>query len=92
MNLVTTERIVSAPSGLKATMASRRLRNSGANRRWMALSSSPSTLPRPKPMEARALSAAPALVVMIRMTFLKSTFLPMASVRTPLSITCNRML
>jgi hypothetical protein len=57
MNLVTTDLIVSESSALKATMASRRLRNSGANRRWMALSSSPSTLPRPKPMEARALSA-----------------------------------
>jgi hypothetical protein len=40
-------------------------------------------LGRPKPMAALAMSAAPALVVMIRMTLRKSTCLPLWSVSLP---------
>ncbi len=92
MNFCTTLRTISGGRPLKWIDASRRLRNSGENKRLIASSFSSSFRPRPKPMPWRAASAAPALVVMIKMTFLKSTFLPFASVKAPWSITCKRML
>jgi len=73
-------------------VASRRLRNSGVNKRLIASESSPSRFDLVKPKADLARSAAPALVVMIRMTFLKSTVLPLWSVSLPWSITCSRML
>ena len=59
------------------TIASSRLRNSGANSRLIASTSSPSRLVRVKPKAARAMSAAPAFVVMIRITLRKSICLPL---------------
>ena len=67
----------------EGTTASRRLRNSGANRRLTASLSSRSRFARVKPMGVRARSAAPALVVMIRMTLRKSIVLPLWSVSLP---------
>ena len=58
-------------------MASSRFLNSGLNSRVIASSSSPSRFDRLKPIAALARSDAPALVVMIRITFWKSTFLPL---------------
>lgn len=53
------------------------LRNSGANMAFTASSPASSLLMLvPKPMPSLAMSLAPALVVMIRMTFRKSTVLP----------------
>ncbi len=46
----------------------------------------------PKPSVFDASSRAPALVVMMRMTCLKSAFLPLLSVRVAWSITWRRML
>ena len=64
-------------------IASSRLRNSGVNIRLIASSSSPTRAVRSNPMAGFAMSAAPALVVMIRMTFRKSTLLPLWSVNRP---------
>jgi hypothetical protein len=68
------------PNGM---MASRRLRNSGVNSRLIASESSPSRFDEPKPMAALAMSDAPALVVMIRITLRKSIDLPLWSVSLP---------
>ena len=75
--------MTSGGSEAKAMVASSRLRNSGVNIFLIASVSSPSRLPRPKPIDSRAPSAAPAFVVMIKMTLRKSTFLPLLSVSLP---------
>ena len=67
----------------KVMVASSRLRNSGVNIRVIASVSSPSRLVRVKPKADFAMSEAPALVVMIRMTLRKSTCLPLWSVSLP---------
>jgi hypothetical protein len=61
---------------LVGTIASRRLRNSGVNIFLTASSCASSRLDAPKPMLSRAMSIAPALVVMIRIVLRKSTVLP----------------
>ena len=61
----------SVPSGANGITASRRLRNSGVNIFSMASASAPSRLSRLKPMAFFDSSCAPALVVMIKMTFRK---------------------
>jgi len=91
-NFSTTRPTISGVSPAKGTMASSRLRNSGVNMRLIASSSSPTRTVAPKPIADLAISAAPALVVMIRMTLRKSTVLPLWSVSFPWSITCNKML
>ena len=91
-NFSTTRPTISGVRPAKAIVASSRLRNSGVNRRLIASSSSPSRPSRPKPIASFAMSEAPALVVMIRMTLRKSTVLPLWSVSFPWSITCSRML
>ena len=91
-NFSTTFMMTSGGRPAKAMTASRRLRNSGVNMRLMASVSSPSRLVRPKPIGGLAMSDAPALVVMIRITLRKSTDLPLWSVSLPWSITCSRML
>ena len=75
--------MVSGLRRLKATIASRRLRNSGVNIRLIASTSSPIRVSWPKPIAGFAMSAAPAFVVMIRITFRKSTVLPLWSVSFP---------
>ena len=45
-----------------------------------------------KPIFLLLNNSAPIFVVIIRMTFLKSDFLPLLSVKTPASITCKRIL
>ena len=92
-NFCTTWRTTSGGRSPNGTIASSRLRNSGVNRRLIASSSSPVAL-RLAEADRRpcARSAAPALVVMIRMTLRKSTCLPLWSVSLPWSITCSRML
>jgi hypothetical protein len=77
---------------LKPMTASSRLRNSGVNMRVIASMSSPSRTELPKPNAALARSAAPALVVMIKITLRKSTVLPLWSVSLPWSITWSRIL
>ncbi len=64
-------------------MASSRFRNSGANNLLIASVSSPWRFERVKPNAALAISAAPAFVVMIRITLRKSTVLPLWSVSLP---------
>ena len=72
MNLSTTRLMTSTGRWPKGTMASRRLRNSGANSRLIASLSSRSRRVRVKPIGVRARSCAPAFVVMMRMTLRKS--------------------
>ncbi len=83
MNLSTTRPIVSGVSAAKEITASSRLRNSGVKSRLIASSSSPTRTSLPKPIAALARSAAPALVVMIRITLRKSTLLPLWCVSFP---------
>ena len=64
-------------SGPKLIVASKRFLNSGVKVRSIAAVSSPSLLSRPNPIAALACSVAPAFDVIIRMTFLKSTDLPL---------------
>src|SRR6516225_5558953 len=71
-NFSTTILMISGDRCAKVMIASSRLRNSGANRQMIASMSSPSRLVRVKPNAARAISEAPALVVMIRITWRKS--------------------
>src|SRR6267378_2426182 len=51
-NFSTTRSMVARDSAAKVIVASRRLRNSGVNKRLIASSSSPSRLPRPKPIDS----------------------------------------
>src|SRR5438046_2381006 len=64
-------------------VASSRLRNSGENSRLISALSSPGSFLAVKPITGRLSASAPALVVMTMMTFLKSAFLPLLSVRVP---------
>src|SRR5277367_6201280 len=90
--LVTTLAMTSCGNRENGTIASSRLRNSGENSRLIASVSSPSRFERWKPNAALAMSCAPALVVMIRITLRKSICLPEWSVNLPWSITCKRIL
>ena len=62
---------------------SNRFLNSGENSLSIAIVSSSSLKDFPKPIAAFACSAAPAFVVIIIITFLKSTDLPLWSVNLP---------
>ena len=79
----TTRSMISGARALNGIIASRRLRNSGVNRRLIASLSSPERCERSKPMAGLARSAAPAFVVMIKITLRKSTDLPLWSVILP---------
>ena len=92
MNLSTTRCTTSGGSDEKPITASSRFRNSGENMRLIASSSSPTRSSRANPMAGFAISAAPALVVMMRITLRKSTDLPLWSVSLPWSITCSSTL
>ena len=91
-NLSTTRKMTGSVSGLKLTMASSRLRNSGVNRRLMSAISSPAWRVLVKPMAALFMVSAPALVVMMMMTLRKSVLRPLLSVSVPWSITCSSTL
>ncbi len=73
-------------------IASSRLRNSGVNIRLMSAISSPCSRDDVKPIVARFIVSAPALVVMMMITLRKSARRPLLSVSEPWSITCSRML
>ncbi len=92
INLSTTSRIVSSSRGAKGMVASRRLRNSGEKIRLIASVSSPLLCGGLKPMLARCISNAPALLVMIRITCRKSVERPVLSVSFPWSMICRRIL
>ena len=69
------------------TVASRRFRNSGENKRLISACSSPACLALVKPMLDLDRFSAPALVVMMIVTFLKSALRPLLSVSVPWSMT-----
>ena len=83
MNFSTTFEMISFERPAKAIIASSRLRNSGENILFIASVSSPERCVLPKPTASFAKSEAPAFVVMIKMTFLKSTVFPLWSVIFP---------
>ncbi len=91
-NLSTTRRIICSSRALKLTIASRRFRNSGVNRRLISPISSPDWRAVVNPMVDLLIVSAPALVVMMMMTLRKSALRPLLSVRVPWSITCNKTL
>ena len=91
-NLSATRKMTFSSSALKLTVASKRLRNSGVNRRLISAISSPASRGFVKPMVALFMVSAPALVVMMMMTLRKSALRPLLSVRVPWSITCRSTL
>ncbi len=75
--------MISCESGENETVASKRLRNSGENKRLRSAASSLTSLLLVKPMLAFDKLSEPALVVMIIVTFLKSALRPLLSVNVP---------
>ena len=84
--------MMSSSKAWKPTMASKRLRNSGVNKRLISAISSPAWRGLVKPMVALFMVSAPALVVMMTITLRKSALRPLLSVNVPWSITCNKTL
>ena len=82
-NLSTTRKMIFSSSALKLTIASNRFLNSGVNKRLISIISSPASLELVNPMVDLFKASAPALVVMISITFLKSALRPLLSVSVP---------
>ena len=75
--------MISCESGANETVASKRFRNSGLNRRLISAISSPTCLPWVKPIVDFESDSAPALVVMMIVTLRKSALRPLLSVSVP---------
>jgi hypothetical protein len=91
-NFCTTWRMISGVSGLKATTASRRLRNSGVNRRLSAASSSPSTLTAAEADRLALGVGGPGVGGHDQDHVAEVDLLAVESVSTPWSMTWSRML